>query len=96
MSEPVFLFAALIACGTVLMIVKTIAAAVTASSGSSTQLNELREQAEHTAALMEEAQALLSNQSAQIAELQERVDFAERLLTQSRDRGALGSGDLGS
>jgi len=32
-------------------------------------------------------------QSTQLAELQERLDFAERLLAKSRDRSALGAGE---
>ena len=35
---------------------------------------------------IEDAQSTLADQAAQIAELQERVDFAERLLAQARDR----------
>jgi len=38
---------------------------------------------------LDEAQAELARQAAQLAELNERVDFAERLLTQARDRQAL-------
>jgi len=38
---------------------------------------------------LDEAQAELARQAAQLAELNERVDFTERLLTQARDRQAL-------
>ena len=38
---------------------------------------------------LEDARAVLSGQSAQLAELQERVDFAERLLVQQRERQVL-------
>src|SRR5882724_9215229 len=38
---------------------------------------------------LDEAEAELARQAAQLAELNERVDFAERLLTQARDRQAL-------
>ena len=38
---------------------------------------------------LDEAQADLARQAAQLAELNERVDFAERLLTQVRDRETL-------
>ena len=44
---------------------------------------------EQLAAALEDAQRIQSDQAAQIAELQERVDFAERLLAQTRDRAAL-------
>ncbi len=38
---------------------------------------------------LEEAQATLARQAAQLAELNERVDFAERVLTKARDRQTL-------
>jgi len=41
---------------------------------------------------LDDAHAGLADQAAQLAELQERVDFAERLLAQGRDRSALGAG----
>ena len=44
---------------------------------------------EQLAAALEDSQRVQSDQAAQIAELQERVDFAERLLAQTRDRAAL-------
>jgi hypothetical protein len=45
---------------------------------------------DHAAAL-DDVQNSLAGQSSQLAELQERLDFAERLLTQGRDRTALKS-----
>lgn len=39
---------------------------------------------------LEQQAAALASQAAQLAELQERVDFAERLLVQIRERPALG------
>lgn len=48
------------------------------------------ERLERQAAALEDAQAALADQSAQLAELQERVDFAERMLAQTRDRSSLG------
>ena len=42
-------------------------------------------------AQLDDMQAALSRQAAQIAELEERVDFAERMLAQVRDREKLGS-----
>jgi hypothetical protein len=41
---------------------------------------------------LEEAESSLAHQSTQIAELQERLDFTERLLAQGRDRSAVGPG----
>jgi hypothetical protein len=46
---------------------------------------------EHAAAL-QDARATLTRQSTELAELHERVDFAERLLAQARDRSALYAG----
>ena len=94
MSGPVFLLAAAIACSTILMIVKTIAAATTGRRSSS-DLGQIREQFEHHAAILDETQATLATQSAQLAELQERLDFTERLLAQTRDRTALAPGETG-
>jgi len=48
---------------------------------------------EQYATALEDAQTSLANQSTQLAELQERIDFAERLLAQARDRSALGPGE---
>ncbi|HET9513722.1 MAG TPA: hypothetical protein VFO95_07320 [Gemmatimonadales bacterium] len=50
------------------------------------ELNRLQEQLEQQAVVLEDTQALLASQANQIAELHERIDFAERLLTQARDR----------
>ena len=95
MSGPVFLLAAAIAGGTLLMIVKTIAGAFAAGRTSSSELPQIREQCDHHAAALDEIQATLATQSAQLMDLQERLDFAERLLTQARNREALGPGDVG-
>ena len=46
---------------------------------------------EQLAAALEDTQRIQSDQAAQIAELHERADFAERLLAQTRDRAALGA-----
>jgi chromosome segregation ATPase len=55
-------------------------------------LAELKAQLEQHATALEEAQTALADQDAQLTELQERLDFAERLLTQARERGALEPG----
>ena len=49
-------------------------------------MQDLLEQQE---AALEDARAALSTQSFQLAELQERVDFAERVLIQARERAPL-------
>lgn len=79
MSEPVFL----------------VAAATTGHRASSSEMAQLREQVDHYTTVLDETQATLATQSTQLAELQERLDFTERLLTQARDRAALGSGEKG-
>jgi hypothetical protein len=95
MSETVFLLGGAIACGTILLMVKTIAGAFAAARGSSSEVAELREQCDHYAAMVEEVRGELATQAGQVAELQDRLDFAERLLTQARDRQALGPGREG-
>ena len=92
MREPVFLLALAIAAGTVLMVVKTIAAAFN-KTGSASELTKVKEQLQLHAAMLDDAENNLANQSNQIAELQERLDFTERLLTQGRERTALGPGE---
>ena len=90
MREPVFLLALAIAAGTVLMVVKTIASAFNAR-GAGSELARFKDQLEQHAAALEYAESSLASQAQQIAELQERLDFTERLLTQGRDRPGLES-----
>lgn len=63
MSGPVFLVAAAMAAGTLIMIVKTIAAGFAGGRASSSEIAQIR--------------------------------FAERLLTQARNRAGVGPGELG-
>jgi predicted Zn-dependent peptidase len=77
-----------IAAGTIAEIAKAIAR----RGSSAAELTALKQQLEQHAASLEDAQSTLASQAAQLAELQERVDFAERLLAQGRDRSALGAG----
>ena len=93
MSEPVFILALTIAAATIVLVAKTIAGAVAGRGPSRSDLAQIRQQLEQHAAALEDAQTTLTNQSTQVAELQERLDFAERLLAQGRDRSALGAGD---
>lgn len=78
-----------IAASTIAQIVKAIAG----RRGSASELAHIRRELEQYAVALEDAQTSLANQSTQIAELQERVDFAERLLAQSRDRSGLRAGE---
>jgi exonuclease VII small subunit len=93
MTEPVFLVGLAMAATTVVVIVRTVAGAFIGHGPSQSELAQLREQLEQQAAALEDAQANLANQATQVAQLHERLDFAERLLTQARDRAALGPGD---
>ena len=95
MSEPVFLVAIAIVAGTLLIIVKTIAGAFAGDRAAKSGLAQIQELCDHCTALLDETQTVLAAQSAQLEELQERLDFAERLLVQPRQAGNLGSGDAG-
>jgi hypothetical protein len=92
MKEPTFLLALAIAGMTLIVIVRTIAGAFGRRSSHS-ELAEIKEQLDQHAAELEDAQTNSANQAAQLADLQNRLDFAERLLTQARDRSALKAGD---
>lgn len=95
MSEPVFLLALAIAATTAVLVAKAIAGAIAGRGASRSDLAQIRERLEQHVAVLEDAQSTLANQSTQLAELQERLDFAERLLAQARDRSALGPGGKG-
>jgi hypothetical protein len=56
---------------------------------SRSEIAQLRAQLDQQAAVLEDAQNSVASQATQLAELQERVDFTERLLAQNRDRIAL-------
>jgi hypothetical protein len=91
MSEPVFIVALAIAGTTIVLVAGAIAGALRGRGSSRSDLSHLSEQLKDQAATLEDVQNSLANQSSQMAELQERVDFAERLLAQGRDRGVLKS-----
>ena len=92
MTEPVFLVALAIVATTAVMVAKAIAGAIAGRGASRSEVAQIKEQLEQHAAALEEAQTRLADQSTELAELQERLDFAERLLAQTRDRSALGPG----
>lgn len=50
----------------------------------------IQQQLDAQASALEEAQATLARQATQLAELEERLDFTERMLAQTRDRAMLG------
>ena len=93
MREPVFLLAFAMLAATVVLVARAIAGAIAGRGASRSEVAEIRERVEQHMAALEDAQASLANQSTQLAELQERIDFAERLLAQARDRPGLGPGD---
>jgi hypothetical protein len=93
MSEPTFIVALAIVAATLVVVAKSIAGAISGRGPSRAELAQLRERLDQNTAALEDAQNGLANQSTQLAEFQERLDFAERLLTQSRDRQALRPGE---
>lgn len=60
--------------------------------GTGKDASRLRGEVEELTRRLEEQAATLSSQDIQIQELQERLDFAERLMTDARDRRELGPG----
>jgi hypothetical protein len=93
MTEPVFLLGLAIVGGTIVMVARTIAGAIRGRGSSRADIAQLSDQLEQQAAALEDTQNGLANQSVQLAELQERLDFAERVLAQGRDRPALRPGE---
>jgi uncharacterized protein YycO len=91
MSEPVFLVALAIAGTTLVMVAGAIAGAIRGRGSSRSELSQLSDQLKDHAAALEDVQNSLASQSSQMAELHERLDFAERLLAQGRDRAVLKS-----
>jgi len=92
MRESVFLLALAIAASTVVFVARAIAGAIGGRRGGR-DAAQLREQLDQYAVALEDAQTTLAQQATQLAELQERVDFTERLLAQGRDRTALPPGE---
>jgi hypothetical protein len=91
MSEPVFLTALAIAGTTLVLVAGALAGAFRGRGSSRSELGQLSEQLKDQAAALEDVQNSIASQSTQLAELQERLDFAERMLAQGRDRTALKS-----
>ena len=91
MSEAVFLTALAIAGTTLVLVAGAIAGAIRGRGSSRSEVSQLSDQLKDHAAALEDVQNSLASQSSQMAELQERLDFAERLLAQGRDRAVLKS-----
>ena len=92
MRASVFLIAIAIVATTLVLVAKAIAGAIS-GRGSRSELAQVKEQLQQHAAALEDAENSLALQSNQLAELQERLDFTERLLAQGRDRTALEPGE---
>ena len=90
-ERAVFLIAFGIAGTTIVLVAGAIAGAIRGRGSSRSELAQLREQLRDHATALGDVQNSLVTQSSQLAELHERLDFAERLLTQGRDRTALKS-----
>ena len=93
MSEQVFILALAMAATTMIVVVRSIAGAIAGRGSSRSELAQIKQRLDEHAAALEDAQTTVTNQASQVAELQERVDFAERLLAQSKDRSALKAGE---
>jgi predicted nucleic acid-binding Zn-ribbon protein len=93
MTEPVFLVALGMVAMTAVLVSRAIAAAISGRGPARAEMTQLRDQLDEHAAALEDTHTTLASQSTQLAELQERLDFAERLLAQARERKALGPGD---
>ena len=91
MSEPVFLVALAMVGTTLVLVAGAIGGTIRGRGSSRSELSQLSEQLKDHATALEDVQNSLANQSSQIAELHERLDFAERLLAQGRERAALKS-----
>jgi uncharacterized protein YycO len=91
MSATVFLIALVIVGTTLVLVAGAIAGALRGRGSSKSEVAHLSDQLNNHAAALDDVQNSLASQSSQLAELQERLDFAERLLAQDRDRTALKS-----
>jgi len=69
--------------------ISEISKAIAGRGASSKELTELKLQLEQYSAALQDAQSALADQATELAELQERIDFAERLLAQAREQRAL-------
>lgn len=56
------------------------------------ELDEVNQQLLDQSAALADAQAIIAAQAESIQELHERMDFAERIMTQARERGMLERG----
>jgi uncharacterized membrane-anchored protein YhcB (DUF1043 family) len=75
---------------------ETVTRLAKARAGAAAQvqprLDQLQQQLDDQASALSEVQSHLAGQEDHVRELQERLDFAERLLTQAQERSGLGPG----
>jgi hypothetical protein len=75
---------------------ETVIRVAKARAGGATRLqahvDQLQQQCDDQASALAEVQSHSAGQEAQFREIQDRLDFAERLLTQVQDRSALSPG----
>ena len=62
------------------------------ASGLQAHLDRLEQRFDDQASSLAEVQSHIADQESQFRELQDRLDFAERLLTQAEERSALNPG----
>lgn len=82
--------------GVVTVAGETVIRVARARAGGATQLqahlDQLQQRFDDQASTLAEVQSHLAGQEAQFREIQDRLDFAERVLTRAEDRAALGPG----
>ena len=87
---------ALMIIGVATVVGETVIRVARARAGGATRLeahlDQLQQQFDDQASALAEVQSHVAGQEAQFRELQDRLDFAERLLTQGQDRPALSPG----
>lgn len=75
---------------------ETVIRVVKARAGGASRLqahfDQLQQQFDDQTSTLTEVQSHVAGQEVQFRELQDRLDFAERLLTQAQDRSALSPG----
>ena len=74
-------------------VIRVARARAAGAKGLQARLDQLQQQSDDQASALADVEAHLAGQEGQVRELQERLDFAERLLTQARARSALGPGE---
>jgi hypothetical protein len=90
LNDPLFI--STIAALATVSVAKSMRGAARSRAVSRGEVAQLTEQLDHHAAALENAELSLERQQAQLAEMQERLDFAERMLVQYRDRVPVGAG----